>query len=86
MLEGVNSGGIIFIDGVCGYAIFKPNFRMAPSSSLVRTSASQAENTGSNPVGATRYHKSSQGVTSLQILRNIIHGGFSCFVLLGVLN
>ena len=25
----------------------------APSSSLVRTSASQAENTGSNPVGAT---------------------------------
>ena len=38
--------------GICdnmGHSKFK-----APSSSLVRTSASQAENTGSNPVGAIK--------------------------------
>ena len=34
-----------------------PTLSMAPSSSLVRTSASQAENTGSNPVGAKFRYK-----------------------------
>ncbi len=43
--------------------IFMPP--LAPSSSLVRTSASQAENTGSNPVGATSYHNASQGIAIL---------------------
>ncbi len=52
----------------------------APSSSLVRTSASQAENTGSNPVGATRYHNLSQGIARHSKYKSLVKNVTDTFI------